>query len=101
MADAIAGKVETFSLPASKRWIMLGLLTLGVFIAFVDRTIIFLIPLLTILLPLFKLLPPTYRWRVRSRIYRWYRDLMTAEREALAAAGPEILHERLDSLDRL
>lgn len=36
MAEAMTGKTETFALPASKRWTMLALLTLGVFIAFVD-----------------------------------------------------------------
>jgi hypothetical protein len=34
-----------------------------------------LLPLLVLLLPLFKLMPPIYRWRVRSRIYRWYSEL--------------------------
>jgi hypothetical protein len=24
------------------------------------------------MIPLFKLAPPVYRWRIRSRIYRWY-----------------------------
>jgi TRAP transporter TAXI family solute receptor len=37
-----------------------------------DRTKIMIIPLLTLMLPLFKVAPPIYRWRIRSRIYRWY-----------------------------
>ncbi|HEY5789406.1 MAG TPA: TAXI family TRAP transporter solute-binding subunit [Gammaproteobacteria bacterium] len=45
----------------------------------VDRLKVMLVPLLTLLIPLFKIVPPTYRWRVRSRIYRWYRDLRTVE----------------------
>lgn len=65
----------------------------------VDRLKVMLLPLLTILFPLFKIIPPTYRWRVRSRIYRWYRELRQVESarqrgEADAAAG-------LAELDRI
>lgn len=46
----------------------------------VDRLVIFIIPLLVILVPLSKLAGPIYRWRIRSRIYRWYRYLLEIER---------------------
>ena len=38
----------------------------------IDRAKIMLVPLLILLIPLAKLAPPVYRWRIRSRIYRWY-----------------------------
>lgn len=38
----------------------------------IDRTMILAIPLAVLLIPLAKLAPPVYRWRIRSRIYRWY-----------------------------
>ena len=38
----------------------------------IDRAKIMLIPLIALLFPLIKLAPPIYRWRIRSRIYRWY-----------------------------
>ena len=41
----------------------------------VDRYIVLLIPFLAVLLPLTKLISPIYEWRMRSRIYRWYRHL--------------------------
>ena len=41
----------------------------------VDRLKIMLLPLVVLLLPFFKLMPLVYRWRVRSRIYRWYSEL--------------------------
>ncbi len=47
----------------------------------VDRLIIFVIPLLVILVPLSKLAGPIYRWRIRSRIYRWYRYLLTLDKD--------------------
>lgn len=41
----------------------------------ISRTRILLVPLLTLLIPLIRLTPPIYRWRIRSRIYRWYEVL--------------------------
>lgn len=55
--------------------------------AVVDRLKILLLPLLTLLFPLFKLTPPLYRWRIRSKIYRWYKQIRRADL-ALAAAPP-------------
>ncbi|MDB4679937.1 MAG: TAXI family TRAP transporter solute-binding subunit [Planctomycetaceae bacterium] len=45
----------------------------------INRGKILLIPVLTLLFPLFKIAPPIYRWRIRSRIYRWYRLLREIE----------------------
>ncbi len=45
----------------------------------IDRLVVMLIPLAALVIPLFKLFPPLYRWRVRSRIYRWYEDLQRIE----------------------
>ena len=45
----------------------------------VDRLIVMLVPLIALALPLMRLFPPIYRWRVRSRIYRWYADLRAIE----------------------
>jgi len=41
----------------------------------VDRLKVLLLPFIALLIPLFKVMPPLYRWRVRSRIYRWYDEL--------------------------
>jgi TRAP transporter TAXI family solute receptor len=54
------------------------LLPFGVAAA-VDRLKILLLPLLTLLLPLLKVAPPLYRWRIRSKIYRWYKVLRAME----------------------
>jgi len=47
----------------------------------IDRMKILLLPLLTLLFPLFKAAPPVYRWRIRSKIYRWYRVLREVDQE--------------------
>ena len=41
----------------------------------IDRLKILLIPLLTLLLPLFKGFFPLYNWSMRSKIYRWYEQI--------------------------
>ena len=35
-----------------------------------------LLPFLALMIPLFKIMPPIYRWRMRSRIYRWYKEVL-------------------------
>lgn len=41
----------------------------------VDRLAILIIPLLAIMIPLMRVAPPAFRWRIRRRIYRWYKKL--------------------------
>jgi TRAP transporter TAXI family solute receptor len=50
----------------------------------IDRLWILIIPLLTVLIPLVRIAPPAYHWRMRRKIYRWYRDLGDIEREVRA-----------------
>jgi TRAP-type uncharacterized transport system substrate-binding protein len=55
----------------------------------VDRLLVVLLPLLVLLVPATRVAPALYRWRVRSRIYRWYGALMAIEREMLSNPAPE------------
>ena len=52
----------------------------------VDRLKVMLIPLITLMIPLIKIFPPAYRWRIRSRIFRWYKDLIRIEQSAINAS---------------
>jgi len=45
----------------------------------VERLKVMLVPFVALLIPLLRFTPPVYRWRVRSRIYRWYRLLLELE----------------------
>lgn len=47
----------------------------------IDRLIVFVIPALALLVPLFRFAPTIYSWRIRSRIYRWYGKLKKLEFE--------------------
>lgn len=46
----------------------------------VDRLKVMLLPLLALIIPLIKIMPPIYRWRMRYRIYRWYSEVLTIDR---------------------
>jgi hypothetical protein len=51
----------------------------------IDRLIVMLLPLLAVVLPVIKMTPSLYTWRIRSRIVRWYGELKLLEQEILAA----------------
>lgn len=72
----------------------------------VERAIVFLVPLLTVLIPLVKVLPALYKWRFRQRLLLWYARLKEVEEDVAAIApGPEAkasaatLHTKLDNID--
>lgn len=70
----------------------------------VDRTMVMLIPLIALMLPLLKVAPGLYSWRVKSRIFRYYGELkfLEAEMESdFIRHTPEEWREHLDRLDRL
>jgi len=68
---------------------------------FVERAIIVIVPLIVILVPLMNFLPQFLRWRVRSRIYRWYGELVLLERDVATRQGPLPLEKWLKDLDRV
>ncbi|WP_374358262.1 TAXI family TRAP transporter solute-binding subunit [Pseudoduganella danionis] len=55
---------------------------------FLDRMWVVVVALGALLLPLSKVVPPLYVWRIRSRVYRWYGQLRAVE-QAVEAATPE------------
>lgn len=66
-----------------------------------DRYIILLIPLLVVLIPLFKAIGPLYRWRIRARIYRWYKHLREIDQQLNAGTLPEQLDAEIIKLESL
>ena len=64
-----------------------------------DRLWVMVIPLLTLAIPLIRILPPVYRWRVRRRILRMYRDLHLLEHAA--ETGERDAADLAAELDRL
>jgi len=66
----------------------------------IDRFKIMLIPFLTLLIPLIKGFFPLYRWRVRSKIYRWYAEVDEIEKGIPSYDHTQIC-EQISALEQL
>ena len=70
----------------------------------IARLLAVLVPIALLLIPTLKVVPAIYRWRMESRINRWYRALLELEREAfnpsVDAQRREELLRHLDNIDR-
>jgi uncharacterized protein len=91
---------------AAKRFFDSGPLFLQRYLPFwaadlIDRLKIILLPLVTLVYPLFKLIPPTYDWRMRSRINRWYKDLQAIEEQIESREPNADISSKVAELDRL
>lgn len=69
--------------------------------AFVDRMAVLLVPGLVILIPLVGITPWVYTWLNRSKIYRWYGELLAIEARMAAGPDPEQVAEYETALDRI
>jgi TRAP-type uncharacterized transport system substrate-binding protein len=67
-----------------------------------DRFLVVFLPLVLLLVPLFRMLPTLYRWRVRQRVYRIYGALLELERDLKAHAFEDRarLLQRLEAIER-
>ena len=65
----------------------------------INRMVVMLIPLLGIMLPLVKIASPAYRWRTRSKIYKWYKSLKKMEETATTKKSN--VKKALESLERI
>jgi TRAP transporter TAXI family solute receptor len=68
---------------------------------FVDRMVILLVPLVALVWPMFRLIPPLYRWRTRRKIYRWYKNVKAVETASSAKPAPLRPDAFLRELDRI
>ncbi len=67
-----------------------------------DRLIVLLVPLFALMIPLLKIAPAVYTWRVRSKVFRCYGELKFLEDDLKNHFDPEKLGDyraRLDALD--
>ncbi|MFC1828145.1 TAXI family TRAP transporter solute-binding subunit, partial [Thermodesulfobacteriota bacterium] len=68
---------------------------------FLSRMIVMLLPFVALLFPFFRIMPALYRWRMRSRIYRWYSRLDAMDPELHKIDIPSRMGEHLSALDQL
>ena len=90
--------------PAATRYYQAGLPFLQRYLPFwaavlVDRLWVFLLPIIAVAVPLARIVPALYRWRVRSRVFRWYGRLKQIELQLEEGPGIEQLREMLKRLD--
>lgn len=67
----------------------------------VEWCVIILVPLLIVVLPVVRFLPAVMRWRVRSRIFRWYGELKLLERDVEQRRGSLPIEQWVADLDRI
>jgi TRAP-type uncharacterized transport system substrate-binding protein len=79
------------------RWLPFWLASLA------NRLLVVVIPAILVLIPAMRAIPAVYKWRIRLRIYRWYRNLLGLERELssrqLAPDELERLRHRLNGIE--
>jgi hypothetical protein len=70
----------------------------------ITRVVAVLVPLVLLLVPAVRIVPALYRWRMTSRIYRWYGALQKLERDAQRPSADttrrEDLLRHLDLIER-
>jgi TRAP-type uncharacterized transport system substrate-binding protein len=84
---AEAQRFYTAGVPVLQRFLPFWLANL------VDRMWVVLVSIVAILIPLSRVVPPLYQFRIRSRIFRWYKQLRAVEDEQGKRPSEELLKE--------
>jgi TRAP-type uncharacterized transport system substrate-binding protein len=69
----------------------------------IERLLVLLVPLIAVLIPMMRIMPALYDWRVKRKIFRWYRELKEVEvslRDSPAAADTTALLARLNEIEQ-
>lgn len=66
-----------------------------------ERLLVLLVPLIAVLIPVMRIMPAVYDWKVKRKVFRWYRELKAVEIEARRDAGKRDPAELLALLDEI
>jgi hypothetical protein len=94
-AIPVSGEAARFyrdGLPWLRRYLPFWLANL------IDRMGVALISIIAVLIPLSRVVPPLYTFRIRSRVFRWYGQLRAIE-EAAGKRPVQELHDDLDAIE--
>ncbi len=69
--------------------------------SFLERMFIMIVPIATILIPLVKIVPFVYEWRLKSRIMYWYAHLKEIEQELQDHRSKDELTAYLNEIDSI
>jgi hypothetical protein len=92
-----ADRYYEFGPPLLQRYLPFWIATL------IDRLKVLILPLLVLLIPLSKIVPPTLRWGIRRNIIRWYKEIKALDvelDEPGAAARIDDLRGEIDRIER-
>lgn len=67
-----------------------------------ERLLVLLVPLIAVLIPMMRIMPALYDWRVKRKIFRWYRELKEVEvsaHHATDTVDAAALLVRLDEIE--
>jgi ABC-type nitrate/sulfonate/bicarbonate transport system substrate-binding protein len=67
----------------------------------IDRLLILIVPLAVVMIPVLRLAPRLYQWRMQSRVYRWYKRIRRLDGRMLEASDPEELADVRADAQRL
>lgn len=87
---AEAQRFYTAGVPVLQRFLPFWLANL------IDRMWVVLVSIVAILIPLSRVVPPLYQFRIRSRIFRWYGRLRVVEDEQGKRPADELMKELAD-----
>ncbi len=65
------------------------------------RILAVVVPLVVLLFPGMKIIPAVYQWRIKMRIYHWYRELLTLEKDMLAQPSPQERQKLMARLEHI
>jgi TRAP transporter TAXI family solute receptor len=92
--------------PAAKRYMDAGPPFLQRYLPFwaavlVDRLVILLLPLIALMVPLMRVAPAVYTWRIRSKVFRLYGELKFLENDVRQHYDPARHDDYFERLDRI
>jgi TRAP transporter TAXI family solute receptor len=93
--DADAARYYKNGLPFLQRYLPFHIAV------FLERMMVMIIPVATILLPLIKIVPMAYNWRIKRRIMFWYGKLKSLERQVKTDRSPSHLATYRDEIKRI
>lgn len=92
-----AERYFTYGPPLLQRLLPFWLATL------VDRLKVMILPMLVLLIPLFKIIPPMLKWRINRKINRWYKSIQSIDillNESLPPDQLDGLIRRLEDIEQ-
>jgi hypothetical protein len=66
-----------------------------------NRVLLVIVPAIVLLIPALRFIPTLLKFRTKLHLYRWYRELLSVERELHSSIEPERRKELLKNLDNI